>query len=138
VAYFYNFAGEPEKTQEIVDSILHSFYTATPEGIIGNEDCGQMSAWYILSSMGIYQVAPGNPIWTIGRPLFHRAEIEVARGRTFTIQTRNNSRENRYIQEVRLNGEENKDLFLYNQEIIRGGILEITMGREPSSFGKDF
>ena len=81
--------------------------------------------------MGIYQVAPGNPIWTIGRPLFHRAEIEVARGRTFTVLTRNNSRVNRYIQEVRLNGKIRTDLFLQHQEIMQGGTLEITMGAKP-------
>lgn len=132
VAYFYTYAGAPWRTQEIVDSILYSFYTDWPDGIIGNEDCGQMSAWYILSSMGIYQVAPGNPVWTIGRPLFHRAEIGVGPGRSFAIHTVNNSRENRYIQEVRLNGEVKEDLFLHHRDIVRGGILEITMGAEPA------
>jgi len=130
-AYLYTYAGEPWKTQEMVDSILHSFYTAEPEGIIGNEDCGQMSAWYILSSIGFYQLAPGNPVWTIGRPLFKKVEIELAPGRTFTVLTRNNSRVNRYIQEVRLNGKIRTDLFLQHNEIMQGGTLEITMGDEP-------
>jgi predicted alpha-1,2-mannosidase len=131
IAYFYTQAGAPWKTQELVDSILHAFYSDQPDGIIGNEDCGQMSAWYILNAMGIYQVAPGNPTWTIGRPLFHRAEIEVGPDRFFTIETKNNKRKNRYIQEVKINGEEKKDLFLHHQEIFQGGILEITMGSEP-------
>lgn len=131
VAYLYIHAGVPWKTQEIVDSILHAFYTDQSDGIIGNEDCGQMSAWYILNAMGIYQVAPGNPVWSIGRPLFHKAEIELAQGRKLTVKTRNNSRENRYVQEVSLNGEERTDLFLHHDELIRGGVLEITMGSTP-------
>jgi predicted alpha-1,2-mannosidase len=131
IAYYYIHAGVPWKTQEIIDSILHTFYSAKPDGIIGNEDCGQMSAWYILNAMGIYPVAPGNPVWTIGRPLFHRAEMEVAPGRTFTIVTKNNSRENRYIQEVLLNGKEKRDLSLQHHDIIQGGILEIHLGSEP-------
>lgn len=131
-AYLYTYAGEPWKTQEMVDSILHSFYTTEPDGIIGNEDCGQMSAWYILSSIGFYQLAPGNPVWTIGRPLFKKVEIELEPGRTFTVLTRNNSRVNRYIQEVRLNGKIRTDLFLQHHEIMQGGTLEITMGEEPN------
>ncbi len=131
IAYLYAHAGEPWKTQEMVDSILHSFYTTEPDGIIGNEDCGQMSAWYILSSMGFYQVAPGSPVWTIGRPLFRKVEIKLASGQTFTILSKNNSRENRYIQEVRLNGKIRTDLFLQHKEITQGGILEITMGNQP-------
>jgi len=132
VAYLYVHAGAPRKTQEMVDSILHTFYSARPDGIIGNEDCGQMSAWYILSAMGIYQIAPGSPVWTIGRPLFHRAEIELGQDRNFTILTRNNSRTNRYIQEVRLNGKIRTDLFLQHQEIMQGGTLEIDMGATPA------
>jgi predicted alpha-1,2-mannosidase len=132
IAYFYIPAGAPWKTQELVDSILHAFYSDQPDGIIGNEDCGQMSAWYILNAMGIYQVTPGNPIWTIGCPLFHRAEIEVGPERLFTIETRNNKSENRYIQGIKLNGVEKKDFFLHHKEIIQGGILEITMGSELS------
>lgn len=131
IAYLYAWAGEPWKTQEMVDSILHSFYTTEPDGIIGNEDCGQMSAWYILNSIGLYQLAPGNPIWTIGRPLFEKVEIEVAQGRVFTVHTKNNSRLNRFVQEVRLNGTIRKGLYLQHDEIMQGGTLEITMGDKP-------
>jgi predicted alpha-1,2-mannosidase len=130
IAYYYIHAGAPWKTQELVDSILHAFYSDQPDGIIGNEDCGQMSAWYILNAMGIYQVAPGDPVWAIGRPLFHRAEIDVAPDRTFTIKTMDNSRENRFVQQVKLNGKEKDDLYLRHQDIIQGGVLEIQMGNE--------
>lgn len=134
-AYLYTYAGEPWKTQEMIDSILYSFYTSEPDGIIGNEDCGQMSAWYILSATGIYQVAPGKPVWTIGRPLFSKVEMEVAPGRTFTVLTRNNSRKNRYVKEIRFNGQIRTDFFLDHREIMNGGTLEITMGSEPGLLG---
>ena len=130
-AYLYNYTGQPWKTQEMVDSILHAFYTSEPGGIIGNEDCGQMSAWYILSAAGIYQVAPGSPVWTIGRPLFEKIEIKVGQDRKFQVLTHNNSRENRYVKKILLNGESRKDLFLDHQEIMQGGILEVYMGDSP-------
>ncbi|MEA3463313.1 MAG: glycoside hydrolase family 92 protein [Bacteroidota bacterium] len=134
-AYLFTHAGAPWKTQEMVDSILHSFYTSDPDGIIGNEDCGQMSAWYILSATGIYQVAPGKPVWTIGRPLFKKVEIKTAPYRTFTVLTKNNSRKNRYVKEIRLNGQIRSDFFLNHHEIMNGGTLEITMGPEPGLMG---
>jgi predicted alpha-1,2-mannosidase len=130
-AYLYTEAGVPWKTQEMIDSILHAFYTTEPGGIIGNEDCGQMSAWYILNAIGIYQVAPGLPVWTIGRPLLNKVEIEVAPGRTFSVLTLNNSRENRYVKEIRLNGEIQIDFYLDHKEIMSGSTLEITMGPNP-------
>lgn len=133
IAYYYTQAGVPWKTQEITDSILNAFYSDKPDGIIGNEDCGQMSAWYILNAMGIYQVAPGNPVWIIGRPLLHRADIQLAPGKTFSIKTLNNSRENRYVQQVKLNGKKKNDLILTHDEIVSGGVLEISMGSEPPS-----
>jgi predicted alpha-1,2-mannosidase len=134
-AYLYTYAGEPWKSQEMIDSILHSFYTSEPDGIIGNEDCGQMSAWYILSATGIYQVAPGKPVWTIGRPIFRKVVMEVAPGRTFTVLTRNNSRKNCYVKEIRLDGQIRTDFFLDHQEIMKGGTLDITMGPEPGLLG---
>jgi predicted alpha-1,2-mannosidase len=130
-AYLYNFTDQAWKTQEMVDSILHTFYTSEPDGIIGNEDCGQMSAWYILSASGIYQVAPGNPVWTIGRPIFDKVEMKVGPDRTFTVLTRNNSRQNRYVKKILLNGNAKSDFFLDHQDIMQGGTLEITMGSEP-------
>jgi len=134
-AYLYTHAGVPWKTQEMLDSILHSFYTSAPDGIIGNEDCGQMSAWYILSATGFYQVAPGDPVWTIGRPLFNKVEMKVGPDRSFTVLTLNNSRKNPYIKEIRLNGQSRSDFFLYHHEIMKGGTLEITMGPEPGLLG---
>ena len=130
-AYLYNYTDQAWKTQHMVDSILHAFYTSEPGGIIGNEDCGQMSAWYILSASGIYQVAPGNPVWTIGRPLFDKVEMKVGPDRNFTILTKNNSKENRYVKKIFLNGEALSDFFLDHQEIMQGGTLEIIMGAEP-------
>ena len=94
-----------------------------------------MSAWYILSATGIYQVAPGEPVWTIGRPLFKKVEMEVGPGRTFTVLTLNNSRRNRYVKEIKLNGRTRSDFFLNHREIMNGGTLEITMGPEPGLNG---
>lgn len=128
IAYLYNYIGQPWKTQEVLDRILKEFYTTKSDGIIGNEDCGQMSAWYILSSMGFYQVAPGNPVYTIGRPLFDEVKIKLANGADFVIKTKNNSDENKYVQEVTLNGKVLKDLFFTHQQLQKGGVLEITMG----------
>ena len=131
IAFLYTYAGQPWKTQEIIDTILHGFYSATPEGIIGNEDCGQMSAWYVLNAMGFYQVAPGNPVYTIGRPLFDRVEITVGPGKTFTLITRNNNAENRYVKEVYLDGKRQNDLFLHHRDIMNGSTLEIVMDSIP-------
>ncbi|MCK4991869.1 MAG: glycoside hydrolase family 92 protein, partial [Bacteroidales bacterium] len=131
IAFLYTYAGQPWKTQEIIDTILHGFYSATPEGIIGNEDCGQMSAWYILNAIGFYQVAPGKPLYTIGRPLFDRVEIAVGPGKTFTLVTRNNSAGNRYVQEVYLDGKRQHNLFLHHRDIMNGSTLEIVMDSIP-------
>ena len=130
VAYFYTYAGQAWKTQKIVDQILSEFYSSDPDGIIGNEDCGQMSAWYVLNSMGFYQLAPGNPVYTIGRPLFDRVEIPLKSGKTFTIITENNSKENLYVQEVYLNGNLHNSMFFNHDDIVNGSTLKIVMGKE--------
>jgi predicted alpha-1,2-mannosidase len=131
IAYLYTHAGKSWKTQELVDQILKKFYTTQPDGIIGNEDCGQMSAWYIMNAMGFYQVTPGNPVYTIGRPLFGKVEIPLANGKTFTIVTENNSNENKYVQNVMLNGKKLDALFFTHDDIKNGSTLTITMGSEP-------
>lgn len=131
VAYLYNYAGQPWKTQNIVDQILKEFYSSKPDGIIGNEDCGQMSAWYILSAMGFYQVAPGNPTYTIGRPIFDKVEIPLENGKIFTVITENNSSENKYVQEVYLNDQKMADLFFSHADIKTGSTLKIIMGKNP-------
>lgn len=131
VAYLYNYAGQPWKTQIIVDKIFKEFYSTKPDGIVGNEDCGQMSAWYILSSMGFYQVAPGNPVYTIGRPLFDKVEIPLENGKTFTIITKNNSHDNLFIQEIYLNGEKLEKPFFSHKDLMNGSTLKIIMGDNP-------
>ena len=131
ITYFYTLAGQPWKTQNLVDQILKNFYSTKPDGIIGNEDCGQMSAWYILNAMGFYQVTPGKPIYTIGRPLFDKVEIPLTDGKVFTIITDNNSSENMYVQEFFINDIKQEDLFFHHSDIKNGRILRIIMGSEP-------
>ena len=131
IAYLYNYADQPWKTQKLVDQILKEFYSTKPDGIIGNEDCGQMSAWYILSAMGFYQVAPGDPTYTIGRPIFDKVEIPLENGKTFTIITENNSSENKYVQEVYLNDQKLDNLFFSHTDIKNGSTLKIVMGKDP-------
>ncbi len=131
ISYLYTYAGQPWKTQELVDQILKEFYTTKPDGIIGNEDCGQMSAWYIMNAMGFYQVAPGNPTYVIGRPLFDEVKILLANNKTFTIITKNNSSENKYVQQAFLNGKKLDSLFFTHNNIKAGSTLTIEMGNYP-------
>lgn len=131
VTHLYNYAGEAWKTQELVDSVLTTLYHAAPDGLSGNEDCGQMSAWYVLNAMGFYQVSPGNPTYSIGRPLFDEVTIPLENGNTFTILVHNNSKENKYIQSMKLNGEELNKPFFTHKDILAGKTLEITMGNTP-------
>ncbi|MEG1685414.1 MAG: glycoside hydrolase family 92 protein, partial [Bacteroides sp.] len=102
-----------------------------PNGLSGNEDCGQMSAWYILNSMGFYQVCPGKPIYSIGRPLFDKVTVNLQEGKKFTVVAKNNSRENKYIQSMKLNGKVLVKPFFTHQDIIKGGTLELVMGNVP-------
>lgn len=127
IAYLYNYTKEPHKGQKLLDSIMYSFYKPTPDGIIGNEDCGQMSAWYIMSAIGFYPVCPGMPEYHIGRPIVDKAKIKV-RGGVFTIKVKNNSRSNKYVQSVWLNGKEIQGLILRHADIKAGNVLEIRMG----------
>ncbi len=131
IAYLYTEVGQAWKTQELVDQILNDFYSSKPDGIIGNEDCGQMSAWYVLNAMGFYQVTPGNPVYTIGRPIFDKVEIPLENGNTFTVITENNSPENKYVKEVYLNDKKLNDLFFSHQDIKSGSTLKIIMDKTP-------
>jgi len=130
MAYLYNWTNAPYKTQERVDQILYDFYKPSPDGIIGNEDCGQMSAWYVMSALGFYQVCPGDPTFTIGRPIINHASIDVPGGK-FEIVTHNNSRENKYVQKVLLNGNQLTEPFFSYSDIMKGGKLEFFMTRSP-------
>lgn len=132
ITHFYNYVGQPWKTQELVDSILNSLYLNNPDGLSGNEDCGQMSAWYVLNSLGFYSVAPGDPVYSLGRPLFDKAVLHLENGNNFTITTENNSGKNRYIQSVRLNGKVLTGPFFKHDDIVTGGSMEIVMGPAPA------
>jgi len=132
IAYLYNYAGEPWKTQKLVRRILDEFYKPAPDGLIGNEDCGQMSAWYILSALGFYQVNPSQPVYTFGTPLFKEAKINLENGKTFTVRAQNISAQNIYIQSVKLNGKAHKKAFFTHEDLMNGGILEFVMSATPN------
>ena len=130
ILYFYTMAGEPWKTADKVREVLGTLYSAKPDGLSGNEDVGQMSSWYILSSLGFYQVEPASGRYWFGSPLFDKAEIAVAGG-TFTLVAENNSAENRYIQSVTLNGKPYAKGYIEHSDIAAGGKLVMKMGAEP-------
>ena len=127
IIHLYNYANRPWRTQELVDSVLYSQYHNTPKGLSGNEDCGQMSAWYILNAMGFYQICPGEPIYSIGRPILNQAKINLRNGKTFTIRTVNNSRQNKYIASIQLNGKKLDKPFFTHEDLMKGGELVIEM-----------
>ena len=136
ITHMYNYVNRPWRTQELVDSVLYNQYFNAPDGLSGNEDCGQMSAWYILNSMGFYQVCPGKPVYSIGRPLFEEVTINLPDRKTFVIRTHNNSKTNKYIESVLLNGKPLDVPFFTHNDIVRGGTMEITMSSVPTEWGK--
>lgn len=127
MAYLYNWTDSPWKGQYYLDFIMNEFYKTRPDGIIGNEDCGQMSAWYVMSALGFYQVCPGIPLYALGRPMVDRAKIPTEKG-TFEIIVHNNSPENKYVQSITLNGKELASPFISHADILNGSRLEFTMG----------
>ncbi|MEQ1646406.1 MAG: GH92 family glycosyl hydrolase, partial [Pyrinomonadaceae bacterium] len=131
IAYLYNYAGEPWKTQKYVRKIMDEFYKNAPDGLIGNEDCGQMSAWYILSAAGFYPVTPGDGIYALGTPLFPETKFNLENGKTFTIRAPNVSAKNIYVQSVRFNGSPLKQALIHHGFITEGGVLEFTMTDQP-------
>lgn len=136
VTYMYAFAGQQWKTAEKVRQVMKDFYTDQPEGLAGNEDCGAMSSWYILSSLGFYPVNPANGVYVLGSPLFNKASIQVPNGKTFTVETVNNSADNIYIQSITLNGKPYTHSYLKHADIVKGGIIKFTMGNKPNhNFG---
>ncbi len=132
VAYLYNYAGEPWKTQQRVREVLERFYRTGPGGLCENEDMGSLSSWYMLSAMGFYPVTPGSTSYAIGSPLFGRAIINLGNGKTFTVIANNNPKENKYIQSVRLNGRPLSKTWIEHSKIAEGGNLEFEMGPEPN------
>lgn len=131
IIHLFNYVGQPWRTQELVDSVLYTLYRNAPDGLSGNEDCGQMSAWYILNAMGFYQVCPGKPVYSIGRPVLDRAEINLPGGKRFTIVAKNNSRRNKYVQRITLNGRRLKSPFFTHAQLVAGGTIELWMGDKP-------
>ena len=126
---------KPHKSQERVREILTTLYTPTPDGISGNEDCGQMSAWYLLSSLGFYPMAPGNPEYLLGSPLFDRAEIQVGE-QNFEVVAYDNHLDHPYVQSVKLNGQNWDKTYLPHSALTQGGTLEFFMGAQPSAWGR--
>lgn len=130
MAYLYNYVGQPWRTQELTRSLLHGMYAPMPAGIIGNEDCGQMSAWYIFSSLGFYPVCPGSNQFALTAPQFPKAVVRLANGRTLTV-TANNPRRNTYIASVTLDGVPVTENFITYEQLMQGGELHFTLRQRP-------
>ena len=135
IIYMYNYMGQPWKAAKLLRQTMKEMYFNDYDGLSGNEDVGQMSAWYVLSSVGLYQVEPAGGKYIIGSPLFDEAQINVGNDRTFTIRAKNNSQENIYVQSAKLNGKPYTKSYLMYQDIVKGGTLDLEMGSEPSAWG---
>jgi predicted alpha-1,2-mannosidase len=133
MAYLYNFTNAPHKTQAYVDRILNEMYHNAPDGLSGNEDCGQMSAWYVLSTLGIYPIAPGKPVYQIGRPLINSASIKLENGKSIQINCVDQSKANKYIQSVSWNGLPLEKLEISHEQLMQGGVLSFVMGAAPKA-----
>ena len=133
--YLYTYAGQQHKTAEKVRQVCSDFYTTQPDGLIGNEDCGQMSAWYVFSTLGFYPVHPTAGVYVFGSPLCHEAVIHTVDGTEFKIVAKNNSIENKYIQSVMLNGQPYTKSWISHDDIMKGGEIVFDMGPQPSEFG---
>jgi predicted alpha-1,2-mannosidase len=132
VAYLYNYVDKPWKTQELIKEILETQYQNTPSGLCGNEDCGQMSSWYLFSSLGFYPVNPAQGIYSIGFPIFDKAEINLENGSRFSIIVENNYSGYSYIESMTLNGKKLERNFITHNEITQGGTLVFVKGKLPN------
>jgi predicted alpha-1,2-mannosidase len=132
MAYLFNYAGKPWRTQELIHKICTEFYTNSPDGLIGNEDCGQMSAWYVLSAMGFYEVTPGSGIYALGTPMFNDVKIHLENGKTFSIKALNKARGNYYVTKVSLNGKIYPASYIRHADLENGGELVYTMSKIPN------
>jgi len=132
IPYLYNWTGYPEKTQARVRMILETMYQPTVEGLCGNDDAGQMSAWYIFSSLGFYPVTPGSPYYALGSPNIKEAIIHFENGKSLKIVAKNQSRENVYVKSVSLNGETLKETNLNHNQIVNGGEIIFEMSNTPA------
>ncbi|CAN5365870.1 hypothetical protein BH10ACI2_BH10ACI2_07840 [soil metagenome] len=131
IAYLYDYAGQPWKTQELVRRIMDEFYKPEPDGLIGNEDCGQMSAWYIMSVLGFYEVAPGDPTYALGTPLFREAKVKLENGKFFTVKAPGTSSINKYVKSVKVNGRTLDRAFISHNDLMSGGTIEFEMTDKP-------
>ena len=133
VAYLYSLAGKPAKTQEKIYTIINELYNNTPEGLSGNDDCGQMSAWYLFSAMGFYPVNPASGEYVIGAPQLKKVSLKVGHGKTFTINALNFSVQNKYIKGITLNGKPYVKMDISHKDLLKGGIMNFTMGNTPNT-----
>jgi predicted alpha-1,2-mannosidase len=133
IAYLYSFAGQPWKTQAMVRRLLDTMYANAPDGLIGNEDCGQMSAWYVLSALGFYSVTPGSNEYVVGSPLFPKATIRLENGKELVIRAAGVSPSNVYVQSARLNGAAYARAFLPHEAVASGGEIVFEMGPRPNT-----
>jgi hypothetical protein len=132
MAYLYDYVNQPWQTQFRVRQIIDNFYKAEPDGLIGNEDCGQMSAWYVLSAAGFYPVTPGSPVYAIGSPLFPEISFKLENGKVFVIKAGGVSERNIYIQSASLNGRPYTKSFITHSDLMAGGELVFEMGAQPN------
>jgi predicted alpha-1,2-mannosidase len=130
-AYFFDFAGKPWKTQEIIREIFDTQYKNKPDGLCGNDDCGQMSAWYLFSAMGFYPFNPCNDGYVFGAPQIEKVTLNLAKGKTFTVEAKGLSKENKYVQGITLNGKPYTAIKLAHADVMKGGTLVFEMGPKP-------
>lgn len=134
VCYLYNYVGRPDKTAARVREMMQTFYRDTPDGICGNEDVGQMSAWYVLSAMGFYPVEPCGGIYQIGSPSLQSANINVGNGKTLRIVTYGNDADSPYVQKIKMNKKKYSRTYFHHKDLVKGGLIEIYMGKKPASY----
>jgi predicted alpha-1,2-mannosidase len=132
MAYLYNYAGAPHKTQDRVRRLLDLEYDDQPDGLAGNEDCGQMSAWYVISSLGFYAVDPVSGNYVFGTPLFDRAEVKLENGKTLVVEAKRNSPGDQYVQSVKFNGKPHNKLWFRHADIVNGATIVFTLGSTPN------
>ena len=132
VAYMYNYAGQPWKTQKYTRHVMDTEYGDIPGGLAGNDDAGQMSAWYIFSSIGFYPVCPGSPYYIIGSPRMEKVVLNLENGKKFAIETEQTGTDNRYIQQATLNGKLYTKNYLHHNDLMQGGTLHLIMGDQPN------
>ena len=133
IIYEYDYVGQPWKTQAMVRRVMNELYQAKPDGLSGNEDCGQMSAWYVMSALGFYPVCPGSDHYAIGSPIGDKAVMHFENGKSLTVVAHNNSKQNVYIQSAKMNGVEYTKCYITYKDVVNGGTLEFEMSDKPNT-----